>query len=208
MSETMMMQGLKRPAHGSFSVYKTEKRLLIHGVIPIEELAAITNLTSEWIVLPGIGFALGATLAACHKDELAAWESEIDRDAAIKASHLADDEQGAAELTWLFGRDTGLSSLTIFSVLSKHEIARQSALAKIGRRGSLPRDPEDFGRCHRLLECFPAWRERLPEVAECFPGWKALINAWEELTSLYLEELPIGKCPKLYDRMQKLQRTD
>lgn len=32
--------------------------------------------------------------------------------------------------------------------------------------------------------------------------------AWDELTALYLEELPTGRCKKLYDRMNEIERGE
>jgi hypothetical protein len=34
--------------------------------------------------------------------------------------------------------------------------------------------------------------------------WKNIIDNWSELTRLYLEELPTGRAPKLYERMKAL----
>ena len=38
-----------------------------------------------------------------------------------------------------------------------------------------------------------------------YPEWAPLVAVWDELTALYEEELPSGRCPKLYDRMQQLR---
>lgn len=110
------------------------------------------------------------------------------------------------EVRWLAGGDTGTSSITIWSVMTGCSMPR-------GRRPSVPHDPDDFGRCHPLLELFPAWRERLPEVGARHPDWAGLVGAWDELTALYLEELPSGRAPRLWARMQALlnssmERTD
>jgi hypothetical protein len=96
---------------------------------------------------------------------------------------------------WAAGRDTGISSLTIYRVMT----------GKPSHNGTYhtPRDPDDFGRCYRLLKLFPQWRSRLPEFAEKFPKWARLIAEWDELTALYEEESPSGTCPKLYDRMKR-----
>lgn len=69
----------------------------------------------------------------------------------------------------------------------------------------IPYDPDDFGRCHRLLDRFPAWRLRLGEVPAVYPAWTPLVPAWDELTALYVEELPSGRCPKLYARLRELR---
>lgn len=98
---------------------------------------------------------------------------------------------------WWSGRDTGISSLTICEVLA--DIQSPFPLHDV------PYDPDDFGRCYRLLKLFPAWRDRLGEVAARFPEWAALVERWDEMTKLYEEEEPTGICRKLYDLMQTLR---
>lgn len=97
---------------------------------------------------------------------------------------------------WAHGRDTGTSSLTIYHVMT----------GKPSPHGDycVPWDPSDFGRCYRLLQLFPAWRERLPAVAQRFPDWAPLVREWELLTQLYEAELPNGVAPKLYSEMKRL----
>jgi hypothetical protein len=102
---------------------------------------------------------------------------------------------------WLRGPDTGLSSRTIIGALTGNGYA-------LGWGGvietTVPMDPSDFGRCYRLLKLFPDLRARLPEVAEKHWQWRGLVDAWPELEALYEEELPSGKCPKLYARMREI----
>lgn len=98
-------------------------------------------------------------------------------------------------MKWRHGGDVGTSSLTIWSVMTD---------TPSGGRYDIPHDPDDFGRCHRLLEQFPEWRPRLGEVARLFKKWQPLVDSWDELTALYLKELPSGRAPKLYDRMKQL----
>lgn len=100
---------------------------------------------------------------------------------------------------WLAGGDTGISSKTIWSVMTGRRIGDRHW------RPDVPRDPDDFGRCHRLLETFPGWRWRMPEVASVHPEWSRLVAAWDELTVLYLEEFPSGRAPRLYARMRALE---
>lgn len=104
-------------------------------------------------------------------------------------------ERSVAE--WRAGPDVGLSSATIAHVLEGTTLLS---------RATVPMDPSDFGRCHRLLQLFPWMRPRLHEVAERFPEWKPLVYAWDELTALYEEELqrPDHRAPKLYARMREL----
>jgi len=106
---------------------------------------------------------------------------------------------GASVREWLASEDTGASSRTICHVLSG-----EPCLSRSG--AGYPLDPDDFGRCHRLLELFPAWRERLDEVATRYPGWAPLVREWDALEAMFVEELPTGRAPKMYARMQELLR--
>lgn len=94
---------------------------------------------------------------------------------------------------WREGPDTGTSSLAIWHVM----------MGRTPDRDDPPWDPSDFGRCHRLLHAIPGWRARIGEMAKV-KGWKRLAPAWDELEALYVEELPSGKAPKLWARMQAL----
>ena len=96
---------------------------------------------------------------------------------------------------WMRYGEVGTSSETIWSVLSGHPI----------RDPGLPGDPDDFRRCHLLLEALPWWRGRLPEVAVVYPEWGPMVREWPRMTELFLEELPTGRAPRLYELMQKLR---
>lgn len=98
-------------------------------------------------------------------------------------------------VAWLQNGDTGLSSLTIWYVL----------MGQTPDRADIPYDPADFGRCYRLLQVMPSWKTRLGEVAARYPQWAPLVDAWEELTALYEAELPSGRAPKLFARLQALR---
>jgi len=106
-----------------------------------------------------------------------------------------------AEAAWLFGHDTGVSSKTIFSVMTGVPCVSGAGGAHY------PLDPSDFGRCYRLLKRFPAWRERLMDVAAAYPEWKPMVERWDEMTALYEEEIQNanGRAPKLYRLMRQLR---
>lgn len=82
---------------------------------------------------------------------------------------------------WLHGHDTGTSSLTIYTVMTGQRVERTS----------YPLDPDDFGRCYRLLKLFPEWRLRLAEVAARFKEWRPLVREWTRLTALYENDLAL-----------------
>ena len=96
---------------------------------------------------------------------------------------------------WVVGHDTGLSSLAIWAHMRGVTPARG---------WQYPLDPDDFGRCHRLL-WLTGWRSRIGEMAAHGPVWAALAGAWDELEALYLAESSSGRAPKLYARMKELE---
>lgn len=106
-------------------------------------------------------------------------------------------------LQWIVGGDTGISSETIWSVMMGVE--------KQGSFGPYtPSDPGDFGRCYRLLKLIPEWRDRLHEVAQKHPKWGPMVEAWDELETMYEDALATGQdvseeSRRLYRRMKELE---
>ena len=98
---------------------------------------------------------------------------------------------------WANGRDTGTSSLTIYSAITGQPSHH--------KRYDVQHDPADFGRCYRLLKLFPAWREKLRETVKICPEWEPFVEAWDELTALYEQELLTGTAPQLYDKIKVLE---
>jgi len=95
-------------------------------------------------------------------------------------------------IEWLLSGDTGISSKTILAVMTGSKKTDSFGI-------DVPRDSSDFGRCYRLLQLFPEWRVRLPEVAEAYPIWSPMVAAWDELSAMY-EESPRN----MYGRMCEL----
>lgn len=129
-------------------------------------------------------------------------------DALTKEHHPAIREMGLAK--WLASDDTGLSSRYMASVLS----LASGASVHCGRTRSsdgapaYPLDPDDFGRCVRMLDACPELSPHIPALAENSGlVWKAIAERWGNLEMLYREELPSGSCPKLYDELQKIRET-
>ena len=103
-------------------------------------------------------------------------------------------------IDWVIGGDTGLSSLTIWGVM-------MGAKIPTGRmwRHSPPGDTSDFGRCYRLLELMPEWRERLHEVSDQLPEWKPYVDEWDKLTDLFVKGTRTRNLMPLCSRMDKLR---
>jgi len=108
---------------------------------------------------------------------------------------------------WIVGGDTGTSSETIWAVMMG--VPRK-------RGADVPYDPDDFGRCYRLLKLMPEWRPRLPEVAAAYPrsAWGQLVDRWDEMTALYERVIGPrgnawhkGPARELYDLMCELRQV-
>ena len=113
-----------------------------------------------------------------------------------------DDIQARAT-AWIIGHDTGVSSKTIWAVMIGGNPDRKNT-----SYWDIPSDPADFGRCYRLLKLIPEWKKDLNKVAKTFPKWKYFIDNWDKMEAMYLEELPTGRCPKLYEFMQEYIRKE
>ena len=102
---------------------------------------------------------------------------------------------------WIISHDTGTSSKTIWAVMMGAITGREHWYAF-----DIPHDPDDFGRCHRLLQHIPEWRNRLNEVAEIFPKWKPMVREWDRLTLMYIGNLHGGReySDEMYKFMSKL----
>ena len=100
---------------------------------------------------------------------------------------------------WILGSDTGVSSKTIWAVMVGVIIKETQCGSENGY--DIPHDPDDFGRCYRLLKLFPEWKKRLKEIAKFLPKWRPMIREWRKMTVLYEED----KLKTLYDLMQELE---
>lgn len=75
---------------------------------------------------------------------------------------------------WLTGDDHGISSETIWAVMTGERPGNA------GWHPNRPLDGDDLGRCVRLIARFPEWRPRLHEVAEHYRDWAPIISRWGE----------------------------
>lgn len=95
--------------------------------------------------------------------------------------------------------DMGMSSKTIYSVFQRDKSCLDS-------HPDIPYDPDDFGRCYRLLKKIKQGKELIEKVAKEYPMWTPFAREWDELTRLWEEESqrPEKTAPKLYKKMQEL----
>lgn len=79
---------------------------------------------------------------------------------------------------WMAGRDTGSSSKAIWAVM----------MGEKPGRFAYPSDGADLGRCIRLLDMIPEWRDRLGEMAAVSAYWAALVPEWPRLEALHAQD--------------------
>lgn len=109
-------------------------------------------------------------------------------------------------VNWLARGERGLSSNTLFSKLTGVDTRPQRWSS---RENFHPWDPEDLGRCRKLLEACPELKSKLTLMADVSSAWAVLVEAWDELCTMMDEEAPrwreaVGTTPKTYKRMCKL----
>jgi hypothetical protein len=98
--------------------------------------------------------------------------------------------------TWFAGGDTGISSKAIAAYMCGGDM-------KAGRSWhSAPSDPADLGRCLRLLEIFPEWKERMPEMASVNDDWARIIPHWDKMAAMMADEVGID-----WSKGKKAMRT-
>jgi len=105
---------------------------------------------------------------------------------------MSMNDERVAALQWLLGGDTGMSSKTICAVMAGVKTPPYC--------GDVPGDPDDFGRCYRLLKLIPTWRARMQEVADRYKEWGPLVREWAELTRMYEAQQTMV----MYKRMKEL----
>jgi hypothetical protein len=144
----------------------------------------------DWIVLGGKrnevahctlcgdGLVLGRPAIPVFIAALQAFESNHARCRGTPHSPAAPD----ARATWFQGRDTGISSLTLYFFFT-------GTPSPSGVYGA-PVDPDDFGRCYRLFNLFPEWLPRLANVCDIFPEWESFVKRWADMTALFEREAP------------------
>jgi hypothetical protein len=121
------------------------------------------------------------------------YKTRLDRDRDAADQGIPD------ELARWYATDSGVSSCTILAELVPE--MRRLALHRLGEHGAdVPHDPDDFGRCYRLLKILGEDSGALILVSLAHPKWSGLVDAWDELTRLYENE----EFQRLYERMKEL----
>lgn len=98
---------------------------------------------------------------------------------------------------WLRDGDVGTSSSAIVTKLTGLNLCKPDDMFA-------PSDPSDLIRCILLFTYVPGFKHRLVEMSDVSPQWKIIVDNWDELEMMVLEEQPTGSAPKTYKRMTEL----
>lgn len=111
------------------------------------------------------------------------------------------DATQAAVIDWLATGEIGISSKCMAMWLGFGQ--------RLGREvfGNHPHDPDDMDRCLKLLHRVPKLRGRLPKMAELNKTWAALVDRWDEIEAMQLDEIGLNwtkarSAPKTYALMK------
>lgn len=137
--------------------------------VPVDELS---QLCKSWkkrgytILDTGLADKLGALFVVTNEQESAEWRAEVGWGIANSVGE------------WFGCGDTGLSSVCMV----RHFLGREQD--EIHH----PHDADDFGRCLRFLERFPAYREKIPTLTTLSVVWAGIVERWSELETAYQEK--------------------
>lgn len=194
---------------GTYARYTVTHRgncILIEGEIPIDALKPLTGLAPKNAVIdPDVARMAGVNLAFGPAKDMKALREELAKQAEnVEASKPANKDLSDAAVKWLGSGERGISSNTMFTVLTGVD-----ALGSWGK--SHPHDPADLRRCRLLLEACPELVPEMHRLVDVSPEWARLVWSWDELCSLMDSEAPNwrkpnrgGSAPKTYDAMKSI----
>lgn len=87
---------------------------------------------------------------------------------------------------WLDSDDTGSSSLYMAWCLSGGQFGYWQGRNQ--PEPAYPRDPDDLGRCIRLIEAVPEFGGKIPEMAHRGSHWLAVTTNWARWVEMYYDE--------------------
>lgn len=158
--------------------------ILGFGAQPLDFFTNATKVCGKDAVIDtDVARMAGASFAIGSPDHLAALRLRLEAGAVVEVKR-AHTELSHAASNWLAIGRRGTSSETMFTVFTDVNILGREPLKRMGH----PHDPADFERCLALLAAVPEFKPMLPMMAKISPKWAALVNHWDQIESLFLDE--------------------
>lgn len=93
------------------------------------------------------------------------------------AKPIVKASDGMGLMAWLASDDVGMSSKYMAWVLSGKAFPQPE--------NYYPRDPDDLGRCIRLVRAVPDLAERVPMMAQHGKEWATVATNWDRWVAMY-----------------------
>lgn len=197
-----MSEGFKilsdSPDHKGFTITKIGGCRIVHGSVPMSEIAMLTHgFSKEALMAPDIAERIGASFVIGEPNDLARLRA---MDLPVSPQRREDSE-AATQLglykvaIWLRIGERGSSS----NAMCKHifGVPRHAG-------DSYPYDPDDLRRCAHFLDATDA-HDKVPLLATVSPQWAGLVERWNELLATLKEEMAVSNsAPKTYALMQQV----
>lgn len=129
-------------------------------------------LESAWCKLKEVGQDLPHDLAQQYAALFRQYGSVHFRDIAAKLADFGSVNENARR--WCRQGAVGASSLAMY-----HHFIGNSFEQEVPPH--YPHDADDFGRCMKLIDAVPQWRERIPELADLSRRWGAIAENWDAI---------------------------
>lgn len=177
--------------HARYTITHRGRCILIEGDVPLDALKPLTGLAPKNAVIdPDVARMAGVNLAFGPAEDMKQLREELAKQAVQQeAVKPANKDLSEAAVKWLGSGERGISSNTMFTVLTGVD-----ALGDWGK--SHPHDTADLRRCRLLLEVCPELAPKFPLLSEVSPEWARLTQHWDELCAMMDEETPDWRKPK------------
>lgn len=197
----------KKDGHSEYRIESSHGCKVVYGLAPMAEIAGLLNVWSannEWIIGDQIAKRLGATLVAGPRQAIKAWEAELGINQP-PAPELASRPLKEQIDDWFKYGERGTSSEAIAYRMLGHSPEEVIQLAGRGFP-THPNDPDDFRRCHLLIQRVPGIHAKLDLMRDISPVWSALVDHWDELTNMLEDALAseAKTAPEMYEKMKSL----
>lgn len=163
----------------AYTVEHRHNCVIITGSVPATAFSVLAGLAPAYSVVdPHIARVMGVNFVFGLPEDLAVLRKEAEANALTGVGDRTFD--GA---TWLKVGERGISSNTMFTHLTGHDVMG-------GSHKSHPYDTADFRRCRLLLELVPSLKPLLPKMAEVSKPWADLVYIWQDICAAMDAECP------------------